>query len=103
MRFTSNFIAIKWVNFKNVSWQVLHAFDTHEIHGFAIAGEDWKFVWATAKIVGKNEVLLIHSDVKHLVAVRYAWAQSPVANLQDRNGLPVTPFRTDDWDRSPSN
>jgi len=45
----------------------------------------------------------MYSDVKHRVAVSYAWAQNPEASLQDRNGLPVTPFRTDNWDRSPNN
>ena len=29
--------------------------------------------------------------------VRYAWAQSPLANLYNKNGLPGSPFRTDDW------
>jgi sialate O-acetylesterase len=29
--------------------------------------------------------------------VRYGWADNPVLNLRDLNGLPVTPFRTDDW------
>jgi sialate O-acetylesterase len=31
------------------------------------------------------------------VAVRYAWADNPVCNLYNSAGLPVTPFRTDDW------
>jgi hypothetical protein len=31
------------------------------------------------------------------VAVRYAWADNPVANLRNKEGLPVDPFRTDDW------
>jgi sialate O-acetylesterase len=29
--------------------------------------------------------------------VRYAWAHNPVANVEDRNSLPLTPFRTDNW------
>ena len=36
-------------------------------------------------------------EVPKPVAVRYAWGDNPIVNLQDRNGLPVTPFRTDDW------
>ena len=32
-----------------------------------------------------------------IVAVRYAWANNPVVNLYSRDGLPATPFRTDDW------
>ena len=31
------------------------------------------------------------------VAVRYAWADNPVCNLYSKDGLPVTPFRTDDF------
>ena len=30
-------------------------------------------------------------------AVRYAWADNPVCNLYSDEGLPLTPFRTDDW------
>ena len=48
-------------------------------------------------VVGKDQVLVSSTNVPNPVAVRYAWADNPVANLQDRNGLPVTPFRTDDW------
>jgi sialate O-acetylesterase len=31
------------------------------------------------------------------VAVRYAWADNPICNLYTTEGLPLTPFRTDDW------
>ena len=31
------------------------------------------------------------------VAVRYAWADNPVCNVYSKEGLPLTPFRTDDW------
>jgi len=30
-------------------------------------------------------------------AVRYAWADNPVCNLYNQEGLPASPFRTDDW------
>jgi len=30
-------------------------------------------------------------------AVRYAWADNPVCNLYNQEGLPDSPFRTDDW------
>ena len=67
--------------------------------GFAIAGEDKKFVPAKAKVVGKDKdkVEVSSESVKNPVAVRYAWADNPICNLYDRDGLPVTPFRTDDW------
>jgi len=64
--------------------------------GFAIAGEDRKFVWAEARIEG-DEVLVYSSDVPEPVAVRYGWANNPVCTLYNREGLPASPFRTDDW------
>ena len=75
----------------------LDTFDVNEPIGFAIAGEDRKFVWAKAKIVGKDAVEVWSDEVAEPVAVRYAWADNPVCNFQNREGLPVTPFRTDDW------
>ena len=75
----------------------LDTFDTRQIKGFAVAGKDKKFVWAEAKMVGKDKVEVSAASVKEPVSVRYAWANNPVCNLQNREGLPVTPFRTDDW------
>jgi len=85
------------LTFDHVSQDGLYSFDVTDPIGFAIAGADKKFVWAEAKIIGKNQVQVSSPTVPNPVAVRYAWADYPVANLQDRNGLPVTPFRTDDW------
>ena len=85
------------LTFDHVSRQGLCSFDIKQPIGFAIAGEDQIFVKADAKIIGKNKVLVSNVKVSKPVAVRYAWANNPKANLQDRNGLPVTPFRTDDW------
>ncbi|WP_269522155.1 sialate O-acetylesterase [Coraliomargarita parva] len=73
----------------------LYAFDTSEVLGFTIAGNDMKFVKAEAAIAGKDTVKVWSEAVPDPVAVRYAWAANPVCNLYDRNGLPVTPFRTD--------
>lgn len=71
-------------------------FDVAVPRGFAIAGEDKKFVWADAKIVdGKIEVS--SPSVPSPVAVRYAWADNPVCNMFNSSGLPLTPFRTDNW------
>jgi sialate O-acetylesterase len=64
---------------------------------FAIAGEDRSFVWAEAAIRG-DEVVVWSDTVPAPLAVRYAWADNPVgSNLYNRNGLPASPFRTDDW------
>ncbi len=75
----------------------LRTVDDKPVAGFAIAGSDRKWVWADAKIVGDGEIE-VHSDaVRDPFAVRYAWADNPVCNLIDTAGLPVTPFRTDQW------
>ena len=64
---------------------------------FAIAGNNKKFVWANAKIEN-NKVVVWNDKVKNPVAVRYAWADNPDgANLYNKEGLPASPFRTDDF------
>jgi sialate O-acetylesterase len=67
-----------------------------KLTGFAIAGEDRKFVWANAKIEG-NTVVVWSEQVPKPVAVRYGWADNPDCNLYNKEGLPASPFRTDDW------
>ena len=67
-----------------------------ELQGFAIAGQDRKFVWARAEIKGDN-VIVSSPDVPNPVAVRYGWADFPVVNLFNKNGLPASPFRTDSF------
>lgn len=66
--------------------------------GFAIAGEDRKFVFADAKIEGTDTVVVSSGEVAKPVAVRYAWASNPEASLFNSAGLPASPFRTDAWD-----
>ncbi len=78
----------------------LYCFDTREPVGFAICGKDQKFVWADAKLIGKDKVEVWSDKIKEPVAVRYAWMNNPVCNLFRKDGsvtLPVTPFRTDDF------
>jgi len=65
-----------------------------ELLGFTIAGADLKFVPAKAKIDG-DKVVVSSEAVPSPVAVRYAWADSPIANLYNKQGLPAAPFRTD--------
>ncbi|GHU68316.1 hypothetical protein FACS189413_04900 [Bacteroidia bacterium] len=66
------------------------------LRGFAIAGKDKKFVWAKAELDG-DKVAVFSPGIPNPVAVRYAWANNPDANLFNTEGLPVTPFRTDNW------
>ena len=67
------------------------------LKGFAMAGPDRVFHWAKAHIEG-DKVWVYCDEVSNPVAVRYAWADNPDdANLYNREGLPASPFRTDDW------
>lgn len=66
------------------------------LKGFAIAGSDKKFYWADAEIAG-NTVVVTSPQVANPVAVRYAWANNPICNLNNGAGLPASPFRTDEW------
>jgi sialate O-acetylesterase len=63
---------------------------------FTLAGEDGKFYPAEATIVG-NQVKVTTAKVKRPVALRYAFTNYAVTNLENGNGLPAVPFRTDSW------
>ena len=67
------------------------------LSGFTICGEDKQLVRAQAEITGKNTVRVWSDQVDKPVAVRYAWADFPLANLYNSAGLPAGPFRTDDF------
>jgi sialate O-acetylesterase len=60
--------------------------------GFAVAGADGKFVWATAEIRG-DSVVLLAPGISQPVAVRYALDVNPVCDLYNQAGLPAVPFR----------
>lgn len=67
------------------------------LRNFAVAGADKKWVCATA-VINDNDVLVSSPDVANPVAVRYAYCQDPEGcNLYNKDGLPASPFRTDDW------
>jgi sialate O-acetylesterase len=63
---------------------------------FTIAGADKAFHPAQAKIVG-SRVVVSSEEVADPVAVRFAWSNTAEPNLQNKEGLPASPFRTDDW------
>jgi sialate O-acetylesterase len=69
-----------------------------KLEEFAIAGDDKKWYWAEAKIVGKNRIEVSSSKVSDPKAVRYAFNSNPRnPNLTNDSGLPASQFRTDDW------
>jgi sialate O-acetylesterase len=67
-----------------------------DFKGFAIAGEDQKFVWGKVVVDG-DQVIVSHDSIAVPAAVRYGWASNPIGNLVNGAGLPASPFRTDDW------
>lgn len=66
-----------------------------DLYYFAIAGADKHYVWAKAVIEG-DKVIVWNNDIQNPMYVRYAWADNPEgANLYNKEGLPASPFETD--------
>jgi sialate O-acetylesterase len=63
---------------------------------FLIAGDDQKFVPATAKIDGAT-IVLSSKLVKTPVAVRFCFDDTSMPDVFSTEGLPLAPFRTDKW------
>lgn len=61
---------------------------------FFLSGEDGKLYPAKAKISG-DTVILYAEEVENPVAIRYAFTNYPITNLQNKEGLPAVPFQTD--------
>lgn len=72
------------------------SFPKDRLIGFYLAGKDKKWMEADATIDG-GSVVVRSALVPSPVAVRYGWANSPRCNLYNKEGLPASPFRTDDW------
>ena len=75
-----------------------------DIEGFEVAGEDRVFHPATGKYFVRTadgqrdeSILLQSKEVKNPVAVRYCFRNFQVGNLKNAAGLPLFPFRTDNW------
>jgi len=69
------------------------------IHGFTIAGVDQKFVPAAVELNG-GQLIVSSPEVKDPIAVRYLWSNwiDPAkVNLFNGAGLPLAPFRTDEF------
>ena len=77
----------------------------NDIEGFEIAGEDKVFHKATAKHYWKSGkdswrecVIVTSPEVKKPVALRYCFRNFQIGNLANAGGLPLFPFRTDNWE-----
>jgi sialate O-acetylesterase len=80
------------LSFKNLGGGLVCKGD--KLTGFAIAGEDKKFVNADA-VIQDDKVVVSSPNVEKPVAVRFGWANYPVVNLWNKAGMPASPFRTD--------
>ncbi len=74
----------------------LNTNDDDQPRFFYLAGEDQVFYPSTA-ILKNNIIVVSNKQVKYPKAVRYAFFNYPVTNLQNKEGFPVLPFRTDNW------
>jgi sialate O-acetylesterase len=81
----------EWVYFENGSTS----------KNFEVAGADRVFHPATKVWISRNRLYVVCDEVKTPVAVRYAFKDFVVGDLM-HDGLPVSSFRTDDWEPTPS-
>lgn len=86
---------IATIKFKNVANGLTAFFK--ELNNFEIAGADKHFYPAKAQINGST-VTVTSDQVKEPLAVRYAFKDFVTGDLFGTDGLPVSSFRTDDWD-----
>ncbi|MBO4536490.1 MAG: hypothetical protein J5702_04715 [Bacteroidales bacterium] len=83
--------------FNNV-WSNLQSIEDREIEGFELAGEDRLFHLAEAEVNWDGQTVYVKCDqVPHPVAVRYSYRNLMDTNLKTSYGIPVPPFRSDDW------
>ena len=68
------------------------------MEGFEVAGADREFYPAKAELMGKNQIVVVCDKVSSPVSVRYAFHDYSPGNVANLRGLPLVPFRTDDWD-----
>ncbi len=70
--------------------------DGQEPTHFYVAGEDKVFLPATVKIQS-DRIVAYHPQIKKPVAVRFAFSNDAISNVFSSEGLPLAPFRTDNW------
>jgi sialate O-acetylesterase len=81
--------------FDNVGGGLMARYGT--LNGFTVCGEDQYFYPAKAVIQDKDTIVVTCDKVAKPVAVRFCWKNFPVANVYNKDGLPMVPFRTDDF------
>ena len=85
------------IRFSDVGRGLVLAKGQKFLNGFTVADESRQFLPAQASIRG-NKVIVSRVGMAHPVAVRFGWMNNPQEdNLFNRDGLPASPFRSDDW------
>lgn len=80
------------------AWDGLQPYFDRQIKGFEIAGADKVFHPAFATVVPWETAVVVYSpEVPEPVAVRYSFHNYCESNFTNNYGIPVPPFRTDDW------
>ena len=74
----------------------LTARDDKPLTHFTIAGADQNFVAAKATVDG-DTIVVRSQSIDQPVAVRFAWGSGDMPNLSNKDGLPASSFRTDQW------
>lgn len=82
----------------NDMWQ---GFTPNEnLQGFEVAGEDRVFYPATAEVDRNGLSITVSSEnVSDIKAVRYCFKNFAIGKIHDMLGMPLVPFRTDNWER----
>lgn len=72
-----------------------------ELGGFEMAGADKVYHKAVGVLSGKNNRMIVVScaEVPEPVAVRYCFRDWSEGSVYNNYGIPLAPFRTDDWAR----
>ncbi len=84
-----------WISF-DCAGSGLKTMDGNDVSHLIIAGTDKNFVEAKGVIDG-NTVVVSADGVTKPVSVRYGWSNTAEPNLANKEGLPASSFRTDDW------
>ena len=63
---------------------------------FTLAGKDRVLYPATARIK-KNKIVVYSKQVPSPVALRYGFTNDAITNLENKEGIPAYPYRSDSW------
>ncbi|WP_020529964.1 sialate O-acetylesterase [Flexithrix dorotheae] len=91
-----------YLTFNDVADSLINTNEDYEgplLNHFEVADESGVFYPAKAKIISENTIEVWNDKVKLPKDVRYAWRNNPDnINFYSNKGLPVIPFRTDEWE-----